>query len=204
MPYASNAELPAAVRNALPAAAQSVFRNVVNSQEERGLSTERAFRSAWAALKAQGWVKGEGEGAKWHKVEKVVKVDAERQYVFGWASVAFAKDGSQVEDLQGDLIDLEDLEEAAYQFALSYRESGVMHDGEAVGQMIESFMVTPDKLAAMGLPPDSLPMGHWVGFHVPDASIFDKIKKGEYQGFSIQGTAIREEYYADDQRNGDC
>lgn len=191
MPYASNAELPAAVRNALPASAQSVFRNVVNSQEERGLSTERAFASAWSALKTQGWVKGDGD--TWHKVEKVLKVDAERQYVFGWASVAFAKDGSQVEDLQGDLIDLEDLEEAAYQFALSYRESGVMHDGEAVGQMIESFMVTPDKLEAMGLPPDSLPMGHWVGFHIPDPTLFAKIKDGTYSAFSIQGDAVREE-----------
>jgi cation transport regulator ChaB len=193
MPYASNAELPPAVRNALPAAAQSVFRNVVNSQEERGLSTERAFRSAWAALKTQGWVKGEGEDAKWHKVEKVLKFDTERQYVFGWASVAIAKDGSQVEDLQGDLIDIEDLEEAAYQFALEYRESGVMHKGEAVGHLIESFMVTPAKLEAMGLAPDSLPQGLWVGFHVPDTEVFSKIKDGTYAMLSIQGDAVREE-----------
>lgn len=191
MPYASNAELPAAVRNALPAAAQSVFRNVVNSQEERGLSTERAFASAWGALKNQGWVKGDDE--KWHKVEKVLKVDAERQYVFGWASVAFAKDGSQVEDLQGDLIDLDDLEEAAYQFTLEFRDTGVMHTGNAVGKMIESFMVTPDKLAAMGLPPDALPQGHWVGFHIPDVEVFAKIKAGDFSMFSIQGDAVREE-----------
>ena len=191
MPYASNAELPAAVRNALPAAAQSVFRNVVNSQEERGLSTERAFASAWAALKTQGWVKGDGD--KWHKVEKVLKFDTERQYVFGWASVAITKDGHQVEDLQGDLIDIDDLEEAAYQFALDYRSTGIMHKGETVGQMIESFMVTPDKLEAMGLPPDALPQGHWVGFHIPDAEVFSKIKDGTYSAFSIQGDAIREE-----------
>lgn len=191
MPYASNAELPPAVRNALPAAAQSVFRNVVNSQEERGLSTERAFASAWSALKTQGWVKGDGD--KWHKVEKVLKVDAERQYVFGWASVAITKDGHQVEDLQGDLIDVDDLEEAAYQFAKDYRSTGVMHQGDVVGQMIESFMVTPDKLEAMGLPPDALPQGHWVGFHIPDAAVFGKIKDGTYSAFSIQGDAIREE-----------
>jgi hypothetical protein len=124
---------------------------------------------------------------------KVVKVDAERQYVFGWASVAIAKDGSQVEDLQGDLIDLDDLEEAAYQFALQYRESGVMHKGESVGNLIESFMVTPAKLEAMGLPPDSLPQGLWVGFHVPDAEVFAKVRSGDYAMFSIQGDAVREE-----------
>jgi cation transport regulator ChaB len=192
MPYASNAALPKPVRDALPAAAQSVFRNVVNSQEERGLSTERAFASAWAALKAQGWVKG-ADDEKWHKVEKVLKFDTERQYVFGWASVAITKDGQQVEDLQGDLIDVDDLEQAAYDFARDYRSTGVMHQGDVVGQMIESFMVTPDKLEAMGLPPDALPQGHWVGFHIPDTEVFSKIKDGTYSAFSIQGDAIREE-----------
>ena len=51
-----------------------------------------------------------------------------------------------------------------------------MHKGESVGQMIESFMVTPDKLEAMGLPPDSLPQGHWVGFHIPDPEVFGKVR----------------------------
>ena len=189
MPYASNAELPPAVKNALPAAAQSVFRNVVNSQEERGLSIERAFASAWSALKTQGWTK---QGDTWRKVEKVLKFDTERQYVFGWASVAIAKDGTQVEDLQGDMIDVEELEDAAYAFALEFRDTGAMHKGDAIGKMIESFVATPDKLEAMGLAPDALPQGWWVGFHVQDVQAFGKIKKGDYQGFSIQGSALRE------------
>lgn len=192
MPYARNSELPKGVRDALPESAQTIFRNVVNSQEERGLSTERAFASAWGALKNQGWVKDEKTG-QWHKVEKVLKFDDDRQYVFGWASVAITKDGHQVEDLQHDLIDPEDLAEAAYQFALNYRETGVMHQGEAVGQLIESFMVTPEKLQAMGLEGDALPQGLWVGFHVPDTEVFAKIKDGTFAAFSIQGDAIREE-----------
>lgn len=193
MPYASNDELPDAVRNALPAAAQSVFRNVVNSQEERGLSTQRAFASGWGALKNQGWVKDEETGT-WHKVEKarIVKLDSERQHIFGWASVAVAKDGTPLEDFQGDLIDTAELEQAAYQFVLDARESGVMHQGEAVGQMIESFMVTPEKLEALGLAPDALPQGWWVGFHLPDQAAFAKVKAGDYAAFSIEGTAIRE------------
>jgi cation transport regulator ChaB len=192
MPYSRNAELPKGVRDALPSHGQDIYRAAYNNAEKQhGAEDEsRLARIAWGAVKRSYRQDADGE---WHAIEKVLKVDAERQYVFGWASVAFAKDGSQVEDLQGDLIDLEDLEEAAYQFALAYRESGVMHDGEAVGQMIESFMVTPDKLEAMGLPPDSLPMGHWVGFHVPDPAIFAKIKDGTYSAFSIQGTAVREE-----------
>lgn len=191
MPYARNSELPSQVK-ALPAAAQTVWRTIFNSAEKQYPGDEeKAFATAWAGLQRAGWSK-DSQG-NWHHVEKVLKVDAERQYIFGWASVAITKDGHQVEDLQHDLIDPDDLEEAAYQFALNYRGTGVMHQGDAVGQMIESFMVTPEKLEAMGLPADALPQGHWVGFHVPDAEVFGKIKDGTYGGFSIQGDAIREE-----------
>lgn len=126
-------------------------------------------------------------------MQQILKVDSERQYVFGWASVAVRKDGVQVEDSQADLIDPDDLEEAGYQFALHYRETGEMHTGAAVGTLIESFVATPDKLTAMGLAPDALPTAMWVGFHIPDPAIFAKVKSGEYAMFSIQGTALREE-----------
>lgn len=192
MPYASNAALPAAVRTALPAAGQSTWRTIFNAAAKQYPGDEeKQFATAWAGLRRAGWSKT--SDGTWHKVEKVLKFDDERQYVFGWASVAITKDGTQVEDLQGDVIDTADLEEAAYAFALDYRGTGVMHTGEAVGQLIESFMVTPDKLDAMGLPPDSLPQGLWVGFHVPDAEVFAKVKAGDFSMFSIQGDAVREE-----------
>lgn len=192
MPYASNAALPKPVRDALPSHGQAIYRAAYNSAEKQhgGEDESRLARIAWGAVKQSYKQDAQGE---WHAIEKVLKFDTERQYVFGWASVAITKDGHQVEDLQGDLIDPEDLENAAYEFARDYRSTGVMHQGEVVGQMIESFMVTPDKLEAMGLPPDSLPQGHWVGFHIPDAEIFGKIKDGTYSSFSIQGDAIREE-----------
>jgi cation transport regulator ChaB len=192
MPYASNAELPEAVRTALPAAGQSTWRTIFNAADKQYPDDEdKAFATAWAGLRRAGWSK-DSDG-KWHKVEKLLKFDSERQYVFGWASVAVTKSGEVVEDLQGDIIDVDDLEEAAYQFALAYRESGVMHEGDAVGQLIESFVVTPEKLEAMGLPGDSLPQGLWVGFHVPDGDVFKRIREGDFGMFSIQGSAIREE-----------
>jgi cation transport regulator ChaB len=192
MPYSSNAALPKPVRDALPAHGQSIYRAAWNNAEKQhGAEDEsRLARIAWGAVKRSYRQDSDGE---WHRIEKVVKVDAERQYVFGWASIAINKDGSQVEDLQGDLIDVEELEDAAYAFALEFRETGAMHKGEAIGKMIESFVVTPEKLEAMGLVPDALPQGWWVGFHVEDAQAFAKIKQGDYQGFSIQGTAVRED-----------
>ena len=69
MPYARNSDLPLGVRNALPDAAQTIFRRAFNSQEKDGLSEERSFRSAWGAVRNAGYRPG-GEGQMWHKLEK--------------------------------------------------------------------------------------------------------------------------------------
>ena len=107
--------------------------------------------------------------------------------------MAVGKQGDQVLDHQDHLIDIEDLEEAAYLFALEFRTTGEMHVGDVQGHLIETFVVTPEKLEKMGLPKDSLPQGWWVGFHIPDASVYKKVKDGLYKMFSIQGTAVAEE-----------
>lgn len=123
----------------------------------------------------------------------VAKVNDDCQFVFGWANVAIRKDGHQIQDWQDDIVDIEDLEKAAYDFNLVYRETGEMHQGESVGKMIESFVVTKQKLEQMGLPSDSLPLGWWVGFHISSKEVFEKVKSGQYSMLSIQGTAKREE-----------
>jgi len=45
----------------------------------------------------------------------------------------------------------------------------------------------------MGLSPDALPTGWWVGFHVESDEVWKSVKDGTYSMFSIQGTAIRSE-----------
>lgn len=65
MPYARNSELPPGVKDALPDAAQSIYRNAYNSQAKRGLSEERCHSSAWGAVQNAGYHKG-GDG-KWVK-----------------------------------------------------------------------------------------------------------------------------------------
>jgi len=191
MPYSRNADLPEAVRNALPADAQAIWRNAFNSVEERTKDEGRAAAGAWAAVKRAGWEKNE-EG-EWVKKEfQIAKLDSDRHLVFGWANVSIRKDGEQIEDHQGDLIDPEDLEDAAYVFNLQFRKTGVMHQGEAKGDLIESLVVTPEKLEAMGLEKSALPVGWWVGFHVPDDDVFAKVKDGTFAMFSVQGRAVRE------------
>ena len=65
MPYDQNTELPASVRSALPAEAQTQFRGAFNSASESGYSENRAFQIAWGAVK-RNWKKG--PDGKW--VEK--------------------------------------------------------------------------------------------------------------------------------------
>jgi cation transport regulator len=60
MPYASNGELPAAVRHVLPWDAQVIFRKAFNRAFERYRGDEvTAFRIAWTAVK-QHYEKVEG------------------------------------------------------------------------------------------------------------------------------------------------
>jgi len=121
----------------------------------------------------------------------VLKTDAARQLVFGWSSVAVTKTGQTVEDVHGDQIDPQDLEDAAYTFVLKFRDMNERHDQGVTGVLVESFVVTPEKLEKMGLTPDALPIGWWTGFYVSDPVVFQKIVSGEYAMFSIEGSAVR-------------
>ena len=66
MPYESNTDLPESVRNALPDAAQTIFRKAFNAAyEEYDHDETRAVRVAWAAVKNVY----EKKGDKWVKRE---------------------------------------------------------------------------------------------------------------------------------------
>lgn len=121
---------------------------------------------------------------------QVLKVEDER-LVFGWANIAASIDGELVVDSHSDTIPPSVLEKAAYEYVLRFREAGEMHTGGSVGRLVESFVVTPQKLEAMGLAKDALPTGWFVGFKIDDAEVWAKVKTGEYPAFSIQGRAKR-------------
>lgn len=123
---------------------------------------------------------------------RVTKADDEDQNIFGWASIAVHKDGTTEVDADDDIIDIRDLELAAYDFVMDARGSGEDHNGApADAVLIESMVFTPEKIEAMGLPVDTVPQGWFVGFHVPDADAYLRAKS-EKAAFSIEGTAVRE------------
>lgn len=123
---------------------------------------------------------------------QVVKRDEPKNLVFGWANVAFTPDGQQVLDHQGHMFDVDDLESGAYDFTVKYGLSGDMHEGEGFGELVESMVFTPEKLAHLGLEGSGLPVGWWVGFRVPPEHR-EAVERGERTMFSIEGTAVLEE-----------
>lgn len=124
---------------------------------------------------------------------KIAKSDDEKMTAFGWASVAIRADGEQVEDWQSDIIDPEDLEKAAYEFVLLYREGGEMHERGGVAELVESVVFTKEKQRLIGIPEGTLPVGWWIGFKILDPDVWERVKDGTYSMFSIEGEATRVE-----------
>ena len=123
----------------------------------------------------------------------VYKADDDKRLVFGWASVAMTVDGEPLEDLQKDVIDEDDLEEAAYQYVLNFRDTGEEHMPglRKKGRLVESCVFTKEKQRAMGLAEGALPVGWWIGFYIDDDDTWQRIKDGTYKMFSIEGKAER-------------
>lgn len=123
----------------------------------------------------------------------ITKMDDDKRLVFGWASISFTADGEQLEDLQHDLINPEDLEEAVYEYVLNFRDTGEEHrpNLRKKGKLVESCVFTAEKQRAMGLPEGILPVGWWIGFKIEDDEAWEKVKNGTYRMFSIEGKAQR-------------
>lgn len=124
---------------------------------------------------------------------EILKKDDDQHLVFGWASVAKTKDGQVITDYQGDIIEPEELEKAAYDFVLNSRLTGEGHDPSLreKGRLVESIVMTKEKQQALGIPENTVPEGWFVGFHIDDADTWNKIKKGNYLMFSIEGQGER-------------
>lgn len=123
---------------------------------------------------------------------KIAKSDDDKRLAFGWANVSVNAAGEQLVDYHEDMIDIEELEQAAYKFVEFYREGGEMHERGGCAVLIESMVFTKEKQAALGLPEGTVPEGWWIGFHVTDDDVWAKVKDGTYPMFSIEGEAIRE------------
>lgn len=121
----------------------------------------------------------------------VLKVDTDQRLVTGWASVIENPDGSPLADHEGDMIDEDELVQAAHEF-IKDRAAGDMHRRiTGIGEIVESLVVTKALKKALHLP-DTVPVGWLITVKVTDEPTWIKVKKGEYRMFSIGGSAVRE------------
>lgn len=130
---------------------------------------------------------------------KIAKTDSKHQMVFGFFSVN--KVGQElVEDLEGDMIETDTLEKAAYDYVLNARMQGEDHVRTGVGRLVESVVLTYEKQAAItkclvdqGIEAriDLGCEGWFGGFKVDDAEVWASIEKGDYPAFSIGGSGKR-------------
>ena len=134
-----------------------------------------------------------GKSASDENTFNIFKTDEDKRLVFGWASIIITEDGQQLEDRQQDMIDPEDLEEAAYEYVLNFRDTGEEHipTMRKRGKLVESCVLTAEKQKAMGIPEGTVPIGWWIGFKITDDAAWNLVKSGHYKMFSIEGKANR-------------
>ena len=90
-----------------------------------------------------------------------------------------------VPDLQGDVISAEEIEDAAHDFMLVSQELGTDHTELQQGLAIVQSFIAPVNFTLGG---KKVVKGSWViVVKVKDTEIWQKIKLGEFGGFSIQG-----------------
>lgn len=110
----------------------------------------------------------------------IKKIDEDKQIVFGevYAPV-------ELPDSDGDVMSAESIESMAHLFMKNYRQGSidVNHDNDIVpATVVESFIVRKgDELYIEGA---------WVvGVHIEDDEIWEGVKSGELNGFSLEGLA---------------
>lgn len=192
MPYASNADLPKSVA-ALPEEAKTVFRRVINAELDKGHAEERAFATAWTAVK-NGWTQ-DGDGKWSRKAQKfesavqIAKVDESLGLVFGFAIVSKV-DGEPYHDVQGDYIPEDAMLKAGADFMANSRVAKEMHAGDKIGEVVFAFPLTED--IAKSLDITTKKTGLLIAMK-PSAEVLAKFRSGEFAGFSIGGRRIIDE-----------
>lgn len=118
-------------------------------------------------------------------MSNVIKIDAQRRLVFGWAQVC-TKNGEDYFDTDNQHIPENVTLEAWSDFMRNGRVNKAMHAGGQVGEVAFSFPAFDDILKSLGITPGEQ-SGIIVGVFVNDDTVLQKYVSGEYAGFSVGG-----------------
>ena len=146
--------------------------------------------ASWAKSIAQKETKkAEAEDAINTVSCEVVKMDASRRLVFGFAVVSKI-DGEDYYDRHGDHIPEDEVLNASLAFAKSAAPANVNHRGPDVGSHPFVFPLTTEIAKSLGI--ETSRTGLLIGQQV-DPETFAKFESGELRAFSIEGVAVPEE-----------
>lgn len=120
----------------------------------------------------------------------ITKLDDEQRLAWGWAYVAIDDDGNQVVDHSGDVVSIEEIQNAAEGFIRDSRKGNEVHEN-TVGHVVHSLVITDD--VAKLLEFRGKRRGWFVGLKVLDDAAWAGVKSGKYRAFSIGGSADVEE-----------
>ncbi|MBU0650251.1 hypothetical protein KKG63_03610 [Patescibacteria group bacterium] len=127
---------------------------------------------------------GQEQTIETNRITEFRKVDEERQIVWG---VVYEPDKV---DTQGDFASAEEIEKAAHQFLEGYNQVGLMHN-ESLSKkanVVENYLAPIDFILGEG----KVKKGAWVmAVHIVDNDIWEQVKKGELNAFSMGGISQR-------------
>jgi len=123
--------------------------------------------------------------------EVIAKQD-EKRIVTAWASVVTKDDGTPIVDAQGDVISIEDLEQA---FIRSFADGGlnrgkVMHNGGPKADIVQAITLSSAEREALGFGKGR--EGAIVKIRVNDSETWEAVKAGSLPELSIGGSGNRE------------
>ena len=105
-----------------------------------------------------------------------------KQIVFGPVLIP------NVEDLQGDIITEEEIENAAYDYMIKSRVTGFRHQEELNAVIVESYIVKNDSWFRTEGSDKYIPKGSWViGMKILDDKVWQGVLDGTFNSFSIGG-----------------
>lgn len=168
--------------------ALSIFKEGHDKVKAMKKSALRCYIAGYEALEKAGYIKVSGKWVKNEikvKLQKMERRDEDKRLVFGFFSIVELQ-GKPVTDSQGDVILEKDLEEAVYKYVKNSRMGDDRHDNRCKAVLVESMLFTKEKQKSLGI--DLGFSGWWGGFYVQDDAMWQKIKTGEYESFSIGGT----------------
>ena len=112
----------------------------------------------------------------------ILKADEDKRIVYGIVLEPHTV------DLQGDVLGVDTIEEAAHKYLTASRTVGDSHSHKADAEVVESYLAPAD----YELGGQSISKGTWImGVRILDDAMWQLVKDGEYTGFSIGGTGTR-------------